>query len=413
VDSIVAWSRGPARLAGTIEIDDLSNPVLDLTLAADNSRVIETDQVRLRVDADVSISGPLFALTIEGDIHARSGVIYVPETDELGRTNVVNLDDPGTFDRMGGALDDLRPRRDERPAILENAIVDVGITVDRDVWVRSTEANVEIYTPPDVGPLRVQANGIGGNLVVLGSINTDRGEYEFMGRRFRMTRGSITFVGESPINPILQIAAEHEVRLPGREALQIRIVIGGTIDDLELTLESSSQPPISQTDLLSYLAFGRDASSLLQQQGSGLSGQGGPAGELVGNVAGMATQQLATVALEAGVSEIEREVAREFGLDMFRISPADLPAEVFTGGYGDVLRGTEIEAGRYLQPRLFLAAQARGGRPGLRVEYRTPRGYEWHAAWQPRWLVSEPTLLETRPGRTNVFGSFLFREWRF
>jgi translocation and assembly module TamB len=413
VDSLVAWSGGPARLSGRIDVADLTNPELDLTLTSYNSRVINSDNVQLRVDADIEISGPLYALRIEGDVHARSGVIHVPTTAELGRTNMVNIDDPGTFDRMGGALDELRPRRDQRPAVLENAIVDVGVVVDRDVWVRSTEANVEIYTPPDVGPLRVQANGVGGNLVVIGSINTDRGDYEFMGRRFRMTRGAVTFIGESPINPILQIAAEHEVRLAGREAIHIRIVIGGTIDDLEIALESSAQPPISQTDLLSFLAFGRDASSLLQQQGSGLSGQGGPAGELVGNLAGVATQQLATVAIEAAVNEVEREVAAEFGLDMFRISPADLPAEVFTGGSMDLVRGTEIEAGRYLRPRLFLAAQAVAGRPGLRLEYRTGRGYEWHAAWQPRWLPAEPTLLEMTPDRTNVFGTFLFRAWRF
>ncbi|HSJ23162.1 MAG TPA: translocation/assembly module TamB domain-containing protein [Longimicrobiales bacterium] len=412
VDSIVAWGGGPARVTGTIDVADLSDPVFDLVLDADNSRVISTADVELRVDADVTVTGALSGLLVQGDIHARSGTIRVPELAELGRTNVVNLDDPGTFDRDGGALDDFQPLEPRQPEVLRNATVDVGIVIDRDVWVRSTEANVEIYTPPDIGALRVQANGTDG-IVLRGSINTDRGDYEFMGRRFRMTRGAMAFMGESPINPILQIAAEHEVRLPGREALQIRIVIGGTIDDLEITLESGAQPPISQSDLLSFLAFGRDASSLLQQQGSGLSGQGGAAGELVGNIAGLATQQLTSVALEAAVSEVEREVARELSLDMFRISSADVPAEVFTGGYGDIFRATEVEAGRYLRPRLFLAAQARGGRPGLRLEYRTPRGYEWHAAWQPRFMPVDPTLMDVAPGRTTVFGTFLFREWRF
>jgi translocation and assembly module TamB len=412
LDSLVAWSGGPTRVQGQITLEDLASPLFDLALVADNSRIINTEDAELRVDADVAITGPLMALQVEGTVHARSGVIYIPELQELGSTNVVNLHDPGTFDRTGRALDHVRPTTPPRPEILANATISVGVTVDRDVWVRSTEANVEIYTPPEVGALRIVANGIGAP-VVEGSINTDRGEYEFMGRRFRMTRGSVTFVGESPINPILQIAAEHEVRLPGREALIIRIVIGGTTDDLQINLESSAQPPISQTDLLSYLAFGRDASSLIQQQGSTLSGQGGAAGELVGNLAGLATQQLATIAMEAGVSEVEREVAREFALDMFRISPADMPAEVFTGGWQDVFRGTEIEAGRYLRPRLFLAAQARAGRPGLRLEYRTPRGYEWHAAWQPRFMPVEPTLLELSPRRRAVLGSFLFREWRF
>jgi translocation and assembly module TamB len=236
-----------------------------------------------------------------------------------------------------------------------------------------------------------------------------------MSRRFVLTRGAAIFRGDPDFNPILQVAAEHEVRLPAREALSIRVVLDGELRSLAINIESTAQPPIPQTDLLSYLAFGRDASSLLLQQGSALSGEGTLSGGLVGNVAGLATQQLASVAMEALVEDLERDAMRAARLDVFRITPADVPAEIFTGSYLDVLRGTEVEAGRYVSPRLFVAGHLRAASPlpGVRVEYRTPQGFQWVTSWTPRFQPSEPTLGETEPNRRRVFGSFLFREWRF
>jgi len=258
-------------------------------------------------------------------------------------------------------------------------------------------------------------NGGPQTLALEGTVNTDRGDYEFMGRRFQLTRGAVTFLPGPTIDPFIQVVAEHEVRLPNREGFEIRVILGGTVEDLAITLESSAQPPISQTDLMSYLAFGRESSSLLQLQGAALGGQGSAGGGLVGNVAALATQQLAAVALDELVKDIERDAARELGLDVIRVTPADLPAEVFTGSYIDVLRGTEVEAGRYVTPRLFVAGQARPTfvQPGALVEYRTPQGFVWRVTWQPRFLPTEPTLSERNVLSASVFGSFLFREWRF
>jgi hypothetical protein len=49
----------------------------------------------------------------------------------------------------------------------------------------------------------------------------------------------------------------------------------------------------------------------------------------------------------------------------------------------------------------------------VRVEYRLPLELQWITSWQPRFLPSEPTLTELEPDQRSIFGSFLFREWRF
>jgi translocation and assembly module TamB len=414
VDSLVAWSGGPIRMTGEIGVTTPAEPAFALEIEARDALVIDTDDASLELDADITVGGTLARMEVEGEVRTRRGVIYIPELADLGSTEVVSLHAPATFERVDDVfLEQVRALQRPRP-LLERLHIDLAVLIDTDVWLRSTEANVEIYTPREVGPLHIRMNGADG-LALEGTINTDRGQYEFMSRRFELTRGAATFTRDPDINPILQIVGEHEIRLPGREAFDIRVLLGGTLRDLEITLESTAQPPIAQTDLLSYLAFGRDAGALLHRQGSALSGQGGDAGELVGNVAGMATQQLGTIALNALVNDFEADLMRQLRLDLFRITPADLPPDMFTGRYIDVLRATEIEAGRYVSPRLFVAGQVVGGlvRPGIRVEYTTPFGVQWLTSWQARWLPTEPTLTEQDPRRAGVLGSFLRREWRF
>ena len=390
-------------------------PVFELAVTAEDAGVINTEDATLRADADLQITGPVDAVRVEGEVRTRRGVIYIPELAEFGGGEVVNLDDPVVSDRLDPSLDARRAVLTEQATLVENLEVDIDVIIDRDVWLRSTEANVEIYTPPDVGPLHVWMRGMADEIRLNGTVNTDRGRYEFMSRRFDLTRGSVTFQGGDEINPILQVAAEHEIQLPGEAAFAIRITLGGTAQDLEITLDSDAQPPISQTDLLSFLAFGRDASTLTAPQASSLSGQGSGSGALVGNVAAMATQQLAAVALGALVSDFEQDAARSLGLDVLRITPADLPADIFTGSYIDVLRGTHIEAGSYVIPDIFVSAEFRPTfvQPGLRFEYRFGPGYQATTTWRARYLPNAPTLISREPETAGVLGVFLSREWRF
>src|SRR5690606_17315179 len=126
------------------------------------------------------------------------------------------------------------------------------------------------------------------------------------------------------------------------------------------------EPPLPQSDLLSYLAFGEPSTSLLSPSSSLLAGGGGGGGG-AGGLGAMASQQLAGLGLGALTAELVNDVEEagdRAGLDVLRVSPADdLPEEVvFGGAFENILRGTEIEAGKYFSRRLFVSAQ---GRPSL------------------------------------------------
>jgi translocation and assembly module TamB len=414
VDSLVAHSGGPVRLTGSLDLSTLTEPAFDLQVTAENAWAMRTDDIQLRVDADLEVTGPFDRVLVAGQARTRGSVIYIPETRDKA---LVTLDDPELLDTLEGRLLAAAEELIETPSpLLGNLEVEVDLHIEPDTWVRSTDYNVEIYTPPDLPPLRVQLDQSLGRLTLEGTVNSDRGEYSFMGRRFRVTRGSATFVGRADPDPLLQVAAEHEVQLPGREAFSIRVVIGGTALSPTLTVESDARPPIAETDILTYIALGRAAGSVLQQQGSALSGRGTQSGDLVGNVAGLATMQMTALAANTLLDQFESEMARELGLDVLHIAPADLPAELFSGRFTDLFRGTEVEAGRYIGPRLFAAVRTRlttEARPGATVEYTTPAGYRWTTSLDSRFLPPRPTLREVDPERVSVFGAFLFREWRF
>ena len=146
-------------------------------------------------------------------------------------------------------------------------------------------------------------------LVLDGVLLSERGEYTFMTRRFTIKRGSATFINSTELNPTLQATGEYEVRQPNREAINIQIVVGGTMRKPNISLTSDAQPPIPQSDLLSYLAFGRSSTSLVQLEGSGLTnGSGGS--NVVGAGAALASKQLAGVALGVAADQIAGSARR-------------------------------------------------------------------------------------------------------
>jgi translocation and assembly module TamB len=415
IDSLVGHANGPIRVRGGIGVDELTRPSFDLRLVATNARVLDNDQGRINADANIGIEGPFDAVYVTGTANIRNGVIYIPKSD--GK-DVINSDDPAVFAVVDTSVIAEREILPGQSALMDNLRVDVTLNVSRDTWVRSPEANVEVYTPERYGALTIHVDRSKQALTLEGVVNADQGTYEFMGRRFVINRGSATFIGDPEINPMLQITAVHEVSLVGSGALDIQVIIGGTLRSPKLTLESTAQPPISQSDLLSYLAFGKSSSSLLTAQGSALSGQSSGSGELAGAVASIATRQLAGTALDVLTNELEQDAARSLGTDEFRLTPADVPAELSSNSVISSLSLTEIEAGKYInRSRTFVAVQAQPANKnpfGIRLVHRMPKGLRLEMSYVPRYLIREPTLAaQADPPRKNILGAFVIREWRF
>jgi len=409
IDSVSANNNGRIILTGGIGLGSLTTPSFDLKLQTQNAQVINNEHGQLRVSANLAMVGPFKDAHVTGDVRIRQGVIFIPPSENK---NLVGAGDPALFNVLDTAVTADRELFPNQSPLLANLRMDVNLRIDRDVFVRSREANIEIYSDGDLG---VHVNRAKETLVLDGVILSERGEYTFMTRRFNVKRGSATFINSTELNPTLQATGEYEVRQPSREAINIQIVVGGTFRKPNISLTSDAQPPIPQSDLLSYLAFGQSSSSLLQLEGSGLTNGGGGT-NLVGAGAALASRQLAGVALGVAADQIAGEAARSMGADVFTITPADVQTDV-----GNFLRATQFEFGKYIKSHTFIAVKSPLDpsalkRPGVQVVHRFGglRGYRLETGVDTRYLLLEPTLSrDQNVATTSAFGAFLIREWRF
>jgi translocation and assembly module TamB len=397
---------GTVMLGGALGVKELTRPSFSLHITGRNALVLDTEQGRLFADANLTVKGPYDHVVIGGRFDILNGVIYLPPA---GQASVIALDDPTVFNVVGDSAEAVESGLlpSESP-LMQNLEVNVALGVSHDTWVRSPEANVEIYSPDT---LAVSLSPAKKAITLSGVMNTDRGDYTYLGRRFILSHGSLTFTNEPEINPLLQINATRTISLAGRGAVDINIGINGTLQQPSITLGSDAQPPISQSDLLSYLAFGQSSSSLLQIGGTSAVGGG-----VNGGPAGLATRQLAAVALDVLAKDAQANLSRSLGTDVLNITPADLPSELALNDVTTLLAGTQVEAGKYLNKSTFVVFQARPTfvAPGARVEYRMARGYRIEASIEPRFLIRQPTLSTLQdPKPTSVLGAFLIREWKF
>ncbi len=409
IDSVAAYSKGRIVLTGGIGVGSLSAPSFDLRLQTQNAQILNNHRGQLVVSANLAMTGPFKNAHVTGDVRIRDGVLYIPPSENK---NLVGAGDPAVFNVLDTAVMADRELFPTQSPLLANLRMDVNLNVDRDVFVRSREANVEVYSD---GPLGVHVNRAKETLVLDGVLLTERGVYTFMTRSFNIKRGSATFINSTELNPTLQGTAEFEVRQPNREAINIQILVGGTLRNPNISLTSDAQPPIPQSDLLSYLAFGRSSSSLVQLEGSGLTnGSGGS--NLVGAGAALASRQLAGVAIGVLTDQFAGEAARSIGADVFTITPADVQTDV-----GTFLRATQFEFGKYIKSHTFVAVKSPLDpkalvRPGIEVVHRFGglRGYRLETGVDTRYLLREPTLARDQTvATTSAFGAFLIREWRF
>lgn len=412
VDSVVAHAGGTVRAQGTMNMATLTRPGFDLTVNVRDAWLLNNYRGTFRADADIAIKGPYENVHVTGESRIREGVFYAPETRAR---RVTNLDDPtlrGRLDTVGIGLQLLPPPN----PFMQGLLVDVGVRISPNTWARNTSANVEIYTPEDEDPLRVHMDNKHQVLTLNGVINTDRGEYSVAGRTFKLSTGSVTFLGGPKLDPMIQLTARYQVQRQGLEALLIEVHVDGFMTAPRVTLTSNAQPPLTQSDMLAYLAFGQPTSSLLNMQSSGVgsAGNGGLSG-----LPALAEQQLSSVAMGTVMDELVKQIEQEGtrgGLDVFRVRAGELPVEAaFQGAFRNFLSGTEIEAGKYLSSRLFLTAQGRTNTiPGVSLQYRAPNGLLWYGVYEPRYLPVEPSFSSAVTAqRTRTLGLLLLWNRRF
>ncbi|HEU5357544.1 MAG TPA: translocation/assembly module TamB domain-containing protein, partial [Gemmatimonadales bacterium] len=328
--------EGSLAVRGGVRLERLTRPVFDLDLRAQGFRAMDVrNYLTLEASGQLRLTGPFVGATLTGRMTADQGVLYFAD---LVTKQVVDLSDPAIAALLDTAL--VRDARLE-PSIENRFLDSLGIdnlrlAVGDEFWLRSTEANIRL-----TGDMTVSKAAR--NYRLDGTLKADRGNYAlkvgFITRPFTVQSGTVRFLGTPDLNAELDIQAVHTVR-PADASPDIPVVahITGTTLAPKLALSSPQTPTLSETELVSYLMFGRPSFALDQTAGTGVGGE-------------QAALQTGIAYLSSALStEIERALVSDLGV------PVDF-VEIRPGGAG----------GSFVNPNAGLTTLSAGWRIGKRT----------------------------------------------
>ncbi|MFL5517953.1 MAG: translocation/assembly module TamB domain-containing protein, partial [Gemmatimonadales bacterium] len=254
-----------------------------------------------------------------------------------------------------------------------------------DVWLRSAEANIQLEGSVRVDKVEQTYNPIG-------TLNAPRGTYTLkigpVTRDFTVTRGQVTYTGD--LNATLDIEARHTVPTVRGDEIPIIAQITGTLYQPKLALTSTVRPPITETDLVSYLITGYPANEANQV------GQGG------------ALQTGLAYFSSALSSELERALIQDLGvpIDLIEIRPG-----VSASPAGGATL-TQLAAGWQIGKKTFLTFNA-GFCPdfsqlsyknlGASLEFRFSHEWKLQSSVEPTIQSCSNFGTTNRLGNTNPY----------
>jgi translocation and assembly module TamB len=394
VDSIGAVSdRGHAAVSGYMRLERLSKPLLALNIQTAEFKALDLrGYLTLTASARVTLTGPVFGATLSGRGTVTSGVLHFAD---LVNKRVVNLDEPWVQDLIDTSLIRAQRLAPEFQSVFFDSlrIQNLQLTMGEDVWLRSSEANIQLTGS-------VTVNKANNTHLLSGTLAAPRGTYRLIlgpvTREFVVSQGTVRYFGTPDLDAELNIQATHVVHpLPGVSALAeqipVRAHITGTLRLPKLALESDYG--YTQTELLSYLVSGRPTFELGTDQGAFVRGT--------------------AASLLAG--EVERTVVSDLGvpLDYLEIRPGDV-TNPFSGA--QVAAGWAIGAKTFVVVNAGYCAKVRQrftNSLGATVQYRLSPEWRAEAGFEPlrTCATGEPDLFF--PAAPRQVGFDLFWERRY
>jgi translocation and assembly module TamB len=309
---------GPVRFGGRIDIEAYQPTRLDVSMVGENMRLRFPEGMRSLVDADLTVQGPVEAPTVAGTVAVRSAV-YTRQFD--GGGGILDLAGADTIPGGSAPLTPTLPLR-----------YDVRIVAPSTLEVRNRAVN--LFANADL-----QLRGTYDRPLLFGRAEVDRGEFNFEGRRYQITRGTIDFNNPTRIQPFFDIETETLVRVPG-QTYRIVARAAGTLDRLTPSFEAD--PPLAEVEVLSLL-FG-DVAPGQDVEFSQYSTNITPQQQLL--------RERATRALTGALSsEVGRVVEQTFGVDTFQLTPSLVDPNAQSSRLDPAAR---LTIGKRLSDRIYL-----------------------------------------------------------
>jgi hypothetical protein len=406
---VVSAGKGQAQLSGSARFARLDRPELDVAVKTNHFPVMNRrDFLEATATGELRLRGSPAAATLTGAATVNEGNAYL---DRFMRSSGIDLSDP----LYAQFVDTTVLRQETGGRSIVESMMDslriggIKVNLGDNFWLKSPDASIQLSGELTVSTAHQNHQIENGEKYRLeGTVRTVRGIYRMalapgLTREFMIREGSIRYFGSPKKDAFLDLGAEHVVRTAQGDEVTITAHIGGTLEKPTIRLTSDVSPPLSETELISYLVFGTPtAQAFLGDEGENSQHSSvfeKSAEQLVGVLSG----------------KIESAVVSQLGLpiDYFRIKPG----EVQSG-----LSGTELVLGmqvRILGYPSFLRASPRFcpreqllslDHIGIDLETRFNR--QWGVATSVDPLQGCESAMSATAARAYQFGVDIFWEKR-
>ncbi|OYQ25011.1 hypothetical protein CHU93_14330 [Sandarakinorhabdus cyanobacteriorum] len=305
-----AGTSGSGRITGSGSIDlslERGFP-MDIRMAVSDAAILGRDDLSAVGSGNIRVATDEYGGVVSGTLKLSRAEYRV------GRTAVADVPVLAVTERNTRVLG----RRVAQYVPPTRWLYNLSITAPRDL--RVTGMGIKSEWQADV-----RLRGAATAPELFGRVQLVRGDYDFAGKRFQLTRGDIRFQGGYPPDPIINVAAENASN--GFTAL---LSIEGTAQRPQIRF--SSVPSLPEDEVLSRVLFGARVTDLSAPEAIQLAG--------------------ALTSLRGGGFNPIGAVSKGLGIDRLRILPADT-----TLG-----RKTSVAAGQYLGRNVYveLATDAQG-----------------------------------------------------
>jgi hypothetical protein len=237
----VLLAGGRLRVQGGADLTRLQDPVLDLSLRAEEVLVVRDENLSLRANTDITCRGPFSRAAVSGAIDLVRGRVF-KEIEFLPLSLPNQLPPPPPPTTLG------RTSPPALPPPFDAWTIDLTIRTRDPIRLMGNVARGNVAAD-------LRLTGTGARPVLTGRADLQQMWVKLPFSRLDITEGAVVFTEDKPFDP--QINVQGESIIDGR---MVEVAVQGRALDPRVRLTSS--PPLPEGDIAALLATGVTTSDL-------------------------------------------------------------------------------------------------------------------------------------------------------
>jgi autotransporter translocation and assembly factor TamB len=222
---------GMFQINGGMALENFDPGTIQLDMKVINMPIHVPETMDLLVNADLSASGTLEKLLIEGEIVMLEGIYY--------KSVMASMIQKVKEEKRAESL----PGSKTKHPFLDRITTDIKLKYRQPFIVDNDMGQMEIYP-------ELVFSGTLGTPVITGIAKIQSGTVTFQSRKFEVEKGTISFINPYKTEPEINITCGVEIR-----QWSIKLLLTGTTD--KLVVELFSTPPEASADIMSLIVSGK------------------------------------------------------------------------------------------------------------------------------------------------------------